>query len=515
MSDLEYGEHYAVYLTPKKGVKFITNPVSIDTIDELRSGNYGVTELASRLGVSVTTMQSNLTKLQHMGLVIAEKDSADRRKVRYIKYCYCIFRDGKPDDWMLECKDFMAQRIIIQDNAWQAAIGMIVLVLLENGVDTRPVLFEFGNSLAYMYRNVARGMSPDEILDLAFSIFNISEGIEHSMDASDEFLLGIRTTNGEPIYKTVYFINTIVGFLFAALPWLQGFYYSNNISVTVSEDRTQMLVTAKKKEGRVEVTHLPFIWERTRDFYRLSTPLNIVRVEKGTLILGNKTMVAIVGSLSKGEKTSDEISQEADIPVVTINSAMRKLKAEGVVAADGKQRGAKYRLVGEVLITMEDVSDGLENDTQWTRGAMMQVLRSETSDISELAYWYNYVSWKFVGLDYEHIIRGNGRYIANKILEMYPGITADEFVRIACKCSVRRTVKAEPITLIPLKIRVTCAVESGYPDYLEISRNYFWEILSEGLRRLTGIDYPFEMELVTVPNEVPEIMEGAGRLPGV
>lgn len=514
MSDLEYGEHYAVYLTPEKGVRFITNSVTIDTIDELRRGNYGVTDLSMKLNVPVTTMQSNLTKLLRMGMVTTEKDPDDGRKVMYVKHCYCIFRDGQMDEWMPEYKDYVAERIILQDNAWQAAIAMIVIVLLEKGVDTRPVLFEFGNSLAYMYRNVVRGKTPDEILDLVFTIFNIKEGVEYSMDATDEFLLGIKSTDGDSIYKVMCFMNAIVGFLFASLPWSQGFYYSNKLTTTVSDDRRQVLVTAKKKEGKVVVTHLPFIWDRTREFYKMRSPITIVRVPKGTIILGNKTMVSIVDILGKGEMTSEEISLQLDIPAVTVSTAIRKLKAEGIVSTDGRQRGARFRLDGQILVSMTDIPDSLDNDIRWTRRVMIQSLNSDTGDIGDLAYWYNYVSWKLLGLDYEHIIRSNGRYIADKIIKMYPGITADEFVRKACKCRVRETLKAEPVTFIPLRVRVTCIVEPGYPSYPELTRNYFWEILSEGLRKITGSEHPVEMELVTVAaDSVPDGF-GAGRMPG-
>lgn len=505
MSDLEYGEHYAVYVTPDKGVKFITNNVSIDTIDELRKGNYTVTELAAKLDVPVTTMQSNLTKLLRLGMVASQKDPEDHRKIRYVKQTYCLFRDGVLEDWMMQYKDYVAERIILQDDPWKAAIAMIVIVLLENGVDVRPLLFEFGNSMAYVFRNVARGMGVDEILDLAFSVFNIKDGTEYTMDAGDMFILTVRTTGDEPVFKVMYFMNAIIGFLFAALPWVQGYYYSNAIKVTMSEDRTQVLVTAPKKDGEVTLTHLPFLWDRTREFYKLSSPINVVRTDKGTLIIGNETMVSILERLNMGTRTAEELSNELDMPSVTVSSALRKLKAEGVVATDGKQRGARFSLAGKILISMTSSSHGFSDDMMWTKGVLIRALRSESQDISDLAYWYTYISWKMVGLDYEHIIRTNGIYIADKILDMNPGITADEFVRMACRCRVRDTVKAEPVTLIPLKVRVTCVVVPGYPSYAEVSRNYFWEILNEGLRRLTGTDYPIDMELVTVTRDGEEL----------
>lgn len=494
MSDAEYGDHYAVYMTPDKGVKFLTNSLGIDTINLLCTRDDGVTSLATIMNVPVTTMQSNLTRLQRMGLVGMEKDPDDKRKVKYHNLSYCLFRDGKPEPWMSEFKEFSARQIILGNNPWNSAIAMIVIVMLENGIDTRPVLFELGNSVAALHKGEFIGLDEKGILDLAIKVFGISDDFSFDMDLGDEFVLKIRS-NGGPIYRIMYIVNAIIGFLFAALPYAQGFFYTGRTSMLLSDDRSEVSIRAKKKEGVVHLKHLPPMWRRTPEFYRIDNPLIVVRSGDRSMMIGNPTMVSIIDALSMGARSIDSVSESLGMSATTVNAAMKKLMAIGLVETDGKARGAKYSFNGSILIS-------LENQTRDYSGWLSEVMStylSRVTNISDFAYWYTSASWSLSGLDYEPVIRDNGRYIARKILRMFPDITADEFIRKACRCSVRETVRASVVTYIPVKIKVECIDDPRYPQYPELSRNFFWEIVHEGLRKMTGEELYVDVELVMVP----------------
>ncbi|MFA6951850.1 MAG: winged helix-turn-helix domain-containing protein [Candidatus Methanomethylophilaceae archaeon] len=62
MADIEYNDTYVICGTDK-GVRFLTNPVSITIMDLLDSSKLTVSEIADKLGLSKSSIQSNMMKL--------------------------------------------------------------------------------------------------------------------------------------------------------------------------------------------------------------------------------------------------------------------------------------------------------------------------------------------------------------------------------------------------------------------------------------------------------------------
>ena len=91
------------------------------------------------------------------------------------------------------------------------------------------------------------------------------------------------------------------------------------------------------------------------------------------------------------------------------------------------------------------------------------------------------------GIRYDSILRGVGRDVALEVVKQNPGMTAMEFLALAPRLYKGGQEHTRLKSYVPLEFEIE--LEPGNVDF-DLETSYFQSLIKEGLRVLTGVDYP-------------------------
>ena len=99
MADKEYSSDFKIIQRYGGGVCVVTNKLSLSILTLLISRDMNLTELSTGLGVSKTTVQANLCRLEEDGIIASYPDENDNRSIRYCSTFIPVFSSGRLKEW--------------------------------------------------------------------------------------------------------------------------------------------------------------------------------------------------------------------------------------------------------------------------------------------------------------------------------------------------------------------------------------------------------------------------------
>ncbi len=230
MADLEYGDRFAVYLTPDRGVRYLTNDFGIRTMELLSKEVMTIAELSEALGVSRSTAQSGLARMVRTGLLRTSHDppQSENGRTVYWSCSVCIFRRFNYGD-SEHIRDSALGSILRGNDQWFDLSMLVALALGRRGIDFSPILFLLGIHVGKPMAPVApEGDAAKLIRD-----FTALLGFDHEVDVDPDLSKHLRITFAaqERFSETLFISPVVTGYLMAMLESRTGAVFSTDLSL--------------------------------------------------------------------------------------------------------------------------------------------------------------------------------------------------------------------------------------------------------------------------------------------
>ena len=98
MADKEYSDSFTIVKSHEGMVRVVSNKLSMKILDMLSSAPLSLTDMANRIELPKTTVQSNLSVLEFEGLVKSYPSMADGRSMMYDRTCDQLY-ETREIDW--------------------------------------------------------------------------------------------------------------------------------------------------------------------------------------------------------------------------------------------------------------------------------------------------------------------------------------------------------------------------------------------------------------------------------
>lgn len=165
--DFSLGKRYELH-SSDKGLVLITSEIRMDILKELSSAKLTLADLSRNLGVSQSTLATNLSKMTDDGIITSEPDQIDSRKVYYALNSSPVFSSKEPDPEALE----MAHKVLEDaslnpKNFYRDMMLNLSLKTQGNGIDLGPMFEHSGYDLGVtLYNNIESVTIEDLIINI-------------------------------------------------------------------------------------------------------------------------------------------------------------------------------------------------------------------------------------------------------------------------------------------------------------------------------------------------------------
>lgn len=481
MADIEYSENYAIYLT-KNGIRFLTNEISIRIMDLLLTKSMTATDISRELGISKSSVQSNMNKLSRIGYVTYYNDNSDGRKVFYVPASAKLISNGEPISNLEGVEDRIIGKLVNKEDMYKGILDLTNLMSLKFGVDIRPLIFRLGSLIAYYQLRNKGELTLDQAIEEMNKLYNSIFDIECEINLTDEDVqvkvhLGLEYISFAPIN------DIIAGSVCKIMTMYRKKPYVVKSILDAGNDTT--VISFAKYDGNMKIgTGVNILNDEVTKINSKNAKLySIYAVNGRSILFGNDTQISILDALGSGDMTLKELSEKLDILPVTIHVNMSKLMAIKAVMAKGdtKMKNTSYSLTAQPIVTAEKVESSAAKEV---------ANLFETVDLYEDPFRVilGYISWTFraTGVGLRSIMDYLGSEIANRVMKKYPEDTAEQAIDRFTKIVVfRMGMTCE--TKIPLVF--TTSDDHTLSD-LKYLTPFFAGFAQTALKTLTGHDYP-------------------------
>ncbi len=479
MTDVEYGDEYAVFIT-SKGIKFLTNDVSLQIMELLAHSGMTVTELSDILDQQKTSIQSNVKKLERWDFITSYIDDNDKRKTVYVPSSVKIMN---PIRTPFNIGPLEKEIMGIMNKEGGQYKGIILLMVLESmklGLDFSPLMLRGGSLLAKYAEKNYKGMDTETLLKTIKKNFSDAKFPDTTLSFDDDELHIEMKMDPESERSLMMISPVMIGYLIEAISANTGIRYCIGY-VKVDDNAVYAAITpyiGKIDNGTI-------IDEMIKEDFCNGWPLSIYHVEGNSVLFGNDVQVKILDILSRSEMSLKGLSNTLNIPPVTIHTNINKLIESRVIKSDNARSSkyVRYSLHGEPAITATKSEKNLRNEME----ILFRRYASDPTQYYKAMFRYVNHSFRLVGFDISNIIKHIGMNVANSIIEENPEISAMDYLKKTCEKDMGLGFKPSVETYIPLTIRLDRKGQTL--SEFRFIRPFYEGLFKFGLLRLTGDDH--------------------------
>lgn len=480
MTDVEYGDKYAVFIT-KNGIKFLTNEVSLQIMDLLTHSGMTVTEISELLGQQKTSIQSNMKKLERWDFISSYIDENDKRKTVYVPSSVKILSPIVPS---LDVDSIEKEIVNMVNKENEHYKGIILLMMIESmklGIDLGPLMLRGGSILAKYAGKDFKNMNTETLLRtveryFAEAKFPITELSFRNGDLYANIHIDRKLERSLMMTHTM-----ILGYMMEAISLNTGVRYCLGYVKEDQDGTTHAMMTpylGKISDGSI-------LDDMIKEDADGGWPLSIYYVNGKSVLFGNEVQVNILQILGISQISLKGLSNSLNIPPVTIHTNMNKLVESGVIGSDAARSSkyVRYGLRGEpaIIATEKEPLLRIEMDNLFKKYA------NSPSQYYKALFRYVNHSFRLVGFDISNIIRHIGMNISDSIIEDEPDISAMEFLNVVCEKNMGLGFKPSVVTYVPLTIILER--EGQTHSEFRFIKPFYEGLFKFGLLKLTGDDY--------------------------
>ena len=480
MADKGFSSDFMVVQCYGGGIRVMSNSLNMSVLKLLLSADSNLTEISAQLGVPKTTVQACLSRLEAERILVSYPDARDSRSTRYSPSCTLIMSSGRFSEW--ETADYSdAVHNLYSDDAHVCndTIMFYIYELDRHGICWHPFIISIGNAVGTMLEPECT--RPGDVRDIVESVF----GVElREFDSDGRLTFGLVS----PIHRgmeLIYMGFCVFGALAEILYLKSGRRYRYDPRVSrISDSEVLFIGEESPSTGFVVRPRDP----RERDFRHYSMKDRFAILEAGggnPVLVQNDTMLSILESIEEKPKSVGEIATELETRAVTIGSSVKRLVELGFVepVAGRTIRNVKYRMVADRILEGDVADSGYVPGNVYD--CITRFVDGETG-FYQMVYEMNYFVLTCAGLRYDMLIYEVGRDAAIEIVRQNPGISAQEFLRLALKLYTKGRNPVRISSSIPVEFEIAVDPKADF----NIETLYFRSLIKTGLREITGVEYP-------------------------
>lgn len=492
MSDVEYSNRFMVFNTFDRGVQVIVNPLQLEMIPLLATGDYTVVELSVKIGQPKTTVQSSIGQLIKKGIIRGRKDPDDGRRILYRIAAALSLCDLYTANRRTAAPSNILSRFLKGAGVFDYNLFALSMETIEGyGISLDGLFQQFGVIVGQKIESMHKELDLNTILRL---IKGAMAGVTVDVDTTE----GIKITLGSELYDVRMFSMltlSIVGLLMVVLPHHTGCRYGLVPDIKYDADRnTLTMFSSVFKGGYFEVDR----WDVSKELF-MDHRLGLYRIQNETYIITNHLMCSIIELLSEGgSRTVNEITEELGCPRINVYVAIRKLIKIGAVAGNGEQvRNETYRVSCERLLTMmpveHTVSTRFLNESRYI-SAVETLEKLGTPEVYTSAFMDFIISYSSkANLIFDGFVERVADSILNGLFMIHPNLDREGFIDLICRLTnASNELMVESYN--PIRYRFLRFDESRFLD----QEGYLARIeclISQGLERITGINEDVEITI--------------------
>ncbi|AMK13777.1 ArsR family transcriptional regulator [methanogenic archaeon mixed culture ISO4-G1] len=489
MTDFGYSSDYSIFLTRNEGVQIVTNDLSLKILNEMRFREVSPTSMAMELGLPKSTIQANISKLLHMGILCQDENKEDSRGVIYRIDAIQVFGSYMDTKWQLNVRTASASRILSKGRCTSREdLSLYGVSLTESGLDIVQGLFSVGSSLMpdtpdysdweSIKRNILKQSS--------------DRGMKVLIEDRSGLKLKFRSEGDENIADVSLIVVPMLGGIVSRSKDLLGYHLSKDIDLEIEDYGREVTMTVKPFVGQ-DYVRSGFRHHNMSDF-KVDQPFAIYSIDDKAVLFTNSTMISVLNSLTEGSKSVNELTAAIGIPKATVYASLVKLMEMGAINVDENQKNPKkYSLDSDPVLFCKEPEVTNCNKLAEIRE---RFIRGEI-DYYSAVIGYAMEATKCMGVEFDRMFSKAGRTTAKSVIDLHPDITPQNFVDISCSM-VSYPDQATVVSYIPLKIDVTLSPHTlwrSWPSY------FVKGFIENGLLNLTGDKYKVTVETIRQGNE--------------
>ncbi len=482
MAEPEYSEVFAVYVTPKQGLKALVNPMLVGIVDAVTDSEMTAAELSEKLGMSRSTVRSGLERLCRMGILVMRRSESDARRVVFticaVEAVHSI--DPADDvfariDRLLKCFRGSKPMPIYE------SILMTMAEMRSRGVTISRVMFETGMALGIALSERTGAMSCEELsaktkevlgLDLDLEIGSGPEGVR------------VRATGGN-VAAILLMRELLMGFIIATMNHRTGALHAQHYTTELDEAGGSVVFASRIYSGSMRRELMSGYPDRESTFYRIDNPFMVIYTKAGARhMIVNASMISVLDAIYGGCCSPVGISERTGIPHITVHTVLSKLAAIGAVekAAVGKEVVARLscNILIRALHTPSDAPPPMPG-------------RPEPMEIR--GFVYRYILWvaESFGIGASIFFDSVGARAGRRLAASYPGIGAQDFLDRFCRNYREDGADIALISYIPVHLLMRIESSQGYfADYIGV---FIRSMVEGALEAITGDRYRVNVDV--------------------
>ena len=481
MADKEYSSDFKIIQRYGGGVCVVTNKLSLSILTLLISRDINLTELSTGLGVSKTTVQANLCRLEEDGIIASYPDENDNRSIRYCSTFIPVFSSGRLKEWENADYSKVVRDLYTEDaHVERDSLMFYACKLNDHNIRWNPFMISVGTTIGSEL--MSRGADLEDLEKLMSETYS-AEVSELSMEGGLHMRLRSKDFyNMELVYLGYAVLGSLLHILFKQ----KKVKYSMEPRITFVNDY-EYVFESDFTGSCFGGVGIPDAKSRGDRYHELKDRFAIYQPRHGdSILVKNAVMLDIMDCVSKEPKTVNDISTELGMKPVTVNASINKmLMLEFMEAADRSGiRNLRYGIIAEKIL--EGDARKARTLPENLRSFICRFLDGEVN-LFEAVYDIHYLIVTNAGIRYDSILRGVGRDVALEVVKQNPGMTAMEFLALAPRLYKGGQEHTRLKSYVPLEFEIE--LEPGNVDF-DLETSYFQSLIKEGLRVLTGVDYP-------------------------
>jgi hypothetical protein len=218
---------------------------------------------------------------------------------------------------------------------------------------------------------------------------------------------------------------------------------------------------------------------------REDNPYAIYFVKDRSILFGNITQMRILNALMSEKKSLKQLSEDLEIPPVTVHMNIAKLMEIGAISSDNDTRSKYVYYYINALPMLVPIES--EKGCVLLIEEMFSSLAEHPSNYYRCAFRYVTCALRMTGIDGTGLMYRTGSNFAKALISHEPDIEPETFISKVCGIDISYGIDAKVISHIPLKISVDRR-DLGNTEYRHVL-SFYEGLVRSGLKELTGTDY--------------------------
>jgi DNA-binding MarR family transcriptional regulator len=477
MTDVEYSENYALYMTPH-GVEYLTNQVSIGIMRLLRQSAMTVTELAVALDQQKTSIQSNLKKLETEEFVSSYIDENDRRRVIYVPVAMIIATPIVPSAESIH-KNIIKVLLKKKTNKFRVSLLLTAAEFYKSGVSIGPLMERCGILLANAAKDDYIGKDLTSAIETIETNLKAAEFPPIKISATEDGITMITKVNKGFAKEYVLSIDVACGFISEAIKQSTGITFV----VTDTDVRPDGKIVTKFERYHGVLPDSTIRDKLPSDKNIREKRLTICYTNGHSILFGNSVQTKIIALLSKEDAGLKAVTNTLGIPTVTAHRNLGILEQTGVITRVRGKTNTEFTMNGVIILTC----NGKTAQKERANKDLFESCSKDPANYYEAIFGYINLAVRRTGFVMHEVQEHIGRSMAEGFINGYDIADGMTFLRVMHYAGPALGIRSKIACYIPL----TISLESDYftREDFEFIRPFYVGLISHGLKLTTGDDY--------------------------